>query len=213
VALDDGDLAVELSRALEGAGGRTLHALVESRLGPGRVNPRGAHGRGAPSMRHEAEEYRHAIARLASGVTVVTALDQGRRYAMTASALTSVSLDPILLLVCFARGSDTGRAVRASRRFGLCVLAAERGEEVARRCARKLVGDEDQLDGLAVDEGPGGVPLLAEALAAFVCRVERIVEAGEADVVVGQVEAVVEGPHGAEPIVYFAGGYRRLEPL
>jgi flavin reductase (DIM6/NTAB) family NADH-FMN oxidoreductase RutF len=151
---------------------------------------------------------------LAAGVTIVTAVHDGRRYGMTASALTSVSLEPPLLLVCFARDSDTGRAVRASGRFGVCVLDAARGREIAERCARKLTAGEDQLAGLVLDEGGTGVPLLAGSLASFACRLERVVEAGERDVVVGEVERLSEAPAEAgEPLVWFAGAYRRVAPL
>lgn len=158
--------------------------------------------------------YRQAIGRFATGVSIITAVHDGRCYAMTANALTSVSLDPILLLVCFMRDSDTGAAIRSSGFFGLNILEATRGETIARRCARKLEPGEDQLEGLELVDGPQGLPLIAGCLGHVVCRVERILEAGDHNVVIASVEEFEESDtHEADPIVFFAGRFWRLSPL
>ena len=160
----------------------------------------------------EGVEYRPALGRFAAGVTVVTLAHGGERYAMTASALTSVSLDPILLLVCFDHTTDTGGAVHEARRFGLTVLSREQAA-TARACAVHRTAGVDQLAGLDLRDGPGGVPLLAQGLAHYVCSVERIVRAGEADVVVGEVEWIDTDPAESAPLVFYGERFRGLAPF
>lgn len=160
-----------------------------------------------------AAAYRPAIGRFATGVALVTTVWQERRYAMTASAVTSVSLDPILLLVCLAHDSETGRAVRSSGVFGLSVLSGARGREIAERCAQTTGSDLDQLEGVPlkkVDEGP---PLLEGALAHVTCEVEQTFDGGSHDVVVGSVTSIGTDDRDLDdPLVYFDARYRRLTP-
>ncbi len=160
----------------------------------------------------EGADYRPALGRFLSGVTVVTAAHGEERYAMTASALTSVSLDPILLLVCFGHDSETGRAVREAGRFGLNMLGAD-DAELARTFAvhRGAVGD--QLDSHELREGPRGVPLLAGAMAHSVCVVERVVRGGDHDIVVGEVEWIEDSGVDQAPLVYYEDDFWTLTPF
>ena len=80
-----------------------------------------------------AADFRALIGRFATGVTVITSEHKGRRFATTANSLTSVSLQPLIILVCFAKNSETRRAVMESSKFGVSVLDAERGEALSRR--------------------------------------------------------------------------------
>ncbi len=157
-------------------------------------------------------DYRQALGRFTTGVAVITAQHGGERFAMTASALTSVSLDPILLLVCFSHDSDTRLAVRESGRFGLSVLG-EDSVEAARELATNRPEGVDQLAALEVRAGPGDVPLLAQAVAHCVCSVDRILRAGSHDVVVGAVEWIDQGLDDAGPLVYYGGRFWRLGAL
>ena len=91
--------------------------------------------------------FREAIAHFATGVTVVTTNHEGRPAGMTASAVCSLSLDPVLLVVCIDNRLATHKAIDASKRFAVNVLG-ERDEELARRFARRA---EDKFAG--VDAG------------------------------------------------------------
>src|SRR5947209_20414786 len=82
------------------------------------------------------DEFRDVIGHFASGVTIVTALHDGRAFGTTASAVTSLSLEPPMLLICMNKQSETGRAVAASRRFGVNILGAHQAQ-LAERFARK----------------------------------------------------------------------------
>lgn len=152
------------------------------------------------------------IGRFATGVGIVTANWSGERYAMTANSITSVSTEPLLVLASFMRESDTGDAVRRSARFGLSILEAERGREIAQRCAgkRDLTAAQDQLDGLATVAGPGGVPLITGALECLVCVVEQIHAIGDHDVVIGRATRVAEAEGAGEPLVFYDGSFWRL---
>jgi flavin reductase (DIM6/NTAB) family NADH-FMN oxidoreductase RutF len=155
-------------------------------------------------------EFRRAIGRFATGVTVITATHGGRRYAMTANSVTSASIDPPLVLVCFMHDSETGSAVRASGTFALNVLRAEGGRELARSCARKLAPGEDQLAGVATTSGPGGLPLLDDALEQLACTVVQATVVGDHEVVLARAEPIAPVAADADPLVFYRGAFWRL---
>src|SRR3954452_4193425 len=95
------------------------------------------------------DEFREVISHFASGVTVVTALHDGRKYGMTASAVTSLSLEPPMLLVCMNKQSETGRAVAISKRFGVNILGANQ-VDLAERFAQK---GGDKFAGVPITSG------------------------------------------------------------
>lgn len=160
----------------------------------------------------EDADYRQALARFPTGVTVVTVADGSERFAMTATAVTSVSLDPILLLVCFGHDSATREAVRRSGRFGLSLLGEQDGQ-IARALAVGRDRASDQLADVDLREGAGGVPLLASAIAYIICTVERVVCAGDHDVVVGEVEWIEAGAEETGPLVYYDERFLTLAPF
>jgi flavin reductase (DIM6/NTAB) family NADH-FMN oxidoreductase RutF len=154
-------------------------------------------------------EFRRAMARFATGVTVVTA--RGRHpHAMTANAVSSVSLDPALLLVCIEQDARVHDAVLDDGRFGVSVLAEDQvriSDWLATR-GRPLVG---QLAQVPTVDGPAlGVPLVGGALATFECLVEAAHLAGDHTIVVGAVQALDVDEHREHPLVWFAGEYRGL---
>src|SRR4029079_18526366 len=112
------------------------------------------------------DEFRDVISHFASGVTVITALHDGRSYGTTASAVTSLSLEPPMLLICMNKQSETGRAVALSKRFGVNILGADQAD-LAERFAQK---GGDKFAGVAVTPGKWGEPLFDDALATLECR-------------------------------------------
>ncbi|MGW0631957.1 flavin reductase family protein [Streptomyces sp. NPDC002758] len=149
------------------------------------------------------EEFRDLIGRFASGVTVVTTLSDGIPYGTTASSMTSVSLEPPMLLVSMNRSSRTGRAVVASRHFAVNVLAEDQSE-FASRFARQGSSFTD----LDIARGSRGAPLLPDALATFECRVADELIAGTHVVIIGEVERA--GGRAGMPLAYFRGSFGRL---
>lgn len=152
------------------------------------------------------EAFRDAIGHFASGVTVITAAHGGRRFGSTASAVSSLSLEPPMLLVCLNRQSATGRAVAEAGHFAVNVLAQDQGE-LARRFASRA---DDKFAGLEVTADERGVPLLADALAHYECRVAEHVTGGTHSVFLAEVHAV-RTREGEAPLAYFRGEFGRLE--
>ena len=152
------------------------------------------------------DEFRHVLSHFASGVTVVTTWDaDGRPAGLTASAFTSVSLEPPLILVCVDHKAQSYPALRASGRFAVNILAFEH-EALSRRFASTSA---DKFDGVTYRPGPLGLPLLPEALAHLECRTVHAYPGGDHTIFVGEVESAQA--HEGEPLLYFRGLYTRLD--
>jgi len=141
--------------------------------------------------------FREAISHFATGVTIVTTTFEGRPAGMTASAVCSLSLDPVLMLVCIDNRLATHRAIDASRRFAINVLG-EDGEELARRFARRA---EDKFEGVALRED-SDPPVLAAAIAHFVCDLHERVPGGDHSIFIGEVSSCAAEP-GRRPLLYY----------
>jgi 3-hydroxy-9,10-secoandrosta-1,3,5(10)-triene-9,17-dione monooxygenase reductase component len=151
------------------------------------------------------DHFRSVIGRFPTGVTVVTALGPEGPVGMTANAVASLSLDPLLLLVCFDRGSRTLPVVRESGRFGVNVLAAGQ-ERLARRFAGKLP-EAEKFAGVA-HTLDSGVPVIEGAHAFLGCLLDRLVDGGDHVIGIGAVDSAEAGV--GEPLVWWSGGYSGL---
>jgi 4-nitrophenol 2-monooxygenase / 4-nitrocatechol 4-monooxygenase, reductase component len=151
------------------------------------------------------DEFREVISHFASGVTVITALHDGRPYGTTASAVTSLSLEPPMLLVCMNKASETGRAVAQSKHFGVNILGADQ-VDLAERFAQK---GGDKFAGVPVSSGKWDEPLFDEALATLECRVAEETTGGTHYVFLAEVES--GAARGGAPLAYFKGEFGRLE--
>jgi flavin reductase (DIM6/NTAB) family NADH-FMN oxidoreductase RutF len=155
-----------------------------------------------------ASDFRHAIGHLATGVTVVTSIGaDGEPVGTTASAVTSLSLDPPLLLVCFDRTSLTLQAVRAHGAFVVNVLAEPQRHLSANFARRGLAA---AWDGVRHRPGRTGSPRLDGVLAALECTVEDSLPGGDHEIVLGRVHAVETNGNGAAPLLYWRGAYGTL---
>ena len=148
--------------------------------------------------------FREAIAHFATGVTVITTLYEGKPAGMTASAVSSVSLDPVLLLVCINNRLPTHTAIEASRRFVVNVLG-EGQEDLALRFARPAA---DKFAGVALDPGKE-LPVLADAIAHFVCEVHERFPGGDHSIFTGLVRECAT-LRGKRPLLYFRSGFGAL---
>ncbi|MGX6449017.1 flavin reductase [Patulibacter sp. S7RM1-6] len=154
----------------------------------------------------EARALRDAIGHFATGVTVVTAADAaGQPFGTTANAVSSVSLDPPLVLTCLRRESETLAALRDTGTFVLNVLREEQ-EELARRFARRA--DDRTWDGVAV-EAADGPPRLAGTLATISCSVHDLADGGDHLIVVGRVHHVEHPDDHVAPLLFYRGGFGR----
>jgi 3-hydroxy-9,10-secoandrosta-1,3,5(10)-triene-9,17-dione monooxygenase reductase component len=157
----------------------------------------------APELRRA---YRDTIGRFASGVTIVTTTGPDGPAGMTTNAVTSLSLDPLLLLVCFERRSRTLAAVRASERFAVNVLRFD-DEELARVFASKRVAREKFESVTHVTAH--GVPVLDRALAWIACSLRELLPGGDHVVGIGEVIGMGAGEE-ADPLVFYRGRYTTI---
>ena len=158
------------------------------------------------------DEFRRALGHFASGVTVVTTWDaNGQPTGLTASAVSSVSLDPPLVLVCVSQNANCYPAFRAGGRFAVNVLASDQ-EAIARRFASSSLTPAQKFEGVGYHAGPFGTPVLKDALAEFECSIVHAYPGGDHTIFVGQIEATESrGDVGREPLLYYRGRFNRLE--
>jgi flavin reductase (DIM6/NTAB) family NADH-FMN oxidoreductase RutF len=149
------------------------------------------------------ERFRAVMGRFATGVTVVTAATAEGPVGLTANAVCSLSLDPLLLLVCFDNDARTLPVVRRTGRFGVNVLGADQ-EALARLFASKAP-EREKFAGVA-HTVHDGIPVIEGVLAWVGCRLERLVPGGDHTIGIGAVEAAEAGT--GEPLLWFRGAYR-----
>ena len=125
----------------------------------------------------------------------------------TANAVTSLSLDPPLILVCFDLGSMTLRAIRGHGAFVVNVLAAAQRHLSANFARRGLAADWDEI---RHRHGPAGSPRLEGVLAVLECTVEHCLPGGDHEIVVGRVRHVETSATPVGPLVFFRGAYASL---
>ncbi len=152
-----------------------------------------------------AAETRHALSHFATGVTVVTSRSPAAEpVGTTASAVSSLSLEPPLLLVCLARASVTLAALREYGAFAVNVLAAEQ-HELSGHFARS--GAAASWAVVKHHLSARGLPILAGALASMQCAVERCVDGGDHEIVIGRVHDLHVAGSESEPLVHYRGSY------
>jgi flavin reductase (DIM6/NTAB) family NADH-FMN oxidoreductase RutF len=145
------------------------------------------------------------LGRFATGVTVVTALENGKAHGMTANAFVPVSLDPPLVLVSLSNQSQMRRMLPAAGRSGVSVLAED----------QRLLSDHFagiQTDAVEIQfKTRAGVELLEGAVAHFAVRIIDIYLAGDHTLFVGKVEYF--GHREDKPLLFYAGKYQQLLTL
>lgn len=150
-------------------------------------------------------EFRNALSRFASGVSVVTTSDsQGRFYGITVSAFCSVSLNPPLVLICIEKSTASHYAFRESRAFIVNVLEHSQ-ISLSERFAAPA---PDKFENVAYTPGILGIPSLDGVLANIDCRISEIYEGGDHSVIIGAVESTRVSSGG--PLLYFRGRYGSL---
>ena len=146
---------------------------------------------------------RQAMGQFATGVTLITAQVQDAVHAMTANAVTSVSLEPPLVLVCVGRERAMHGVLEQAGRYGINILSTEQ-EAVARYFARQT----DQEPAYRFLKEPPRAPRLEGALAYLDCRIVQRLPGGDHTIFLAEVEhAEVQG---GDPLLFFAGRYARL---
>ena len=152
----------------------------------------------------ERDRFREVVGHFATGVTVITGADAEGPVGMTANAVCSLSLEPLLFLVCFDTGSRTLPVVRATGRFGVNVLAHDQ-DELAKLFASKR--HERRKFDTVEHELREGVPVIADALAWIVCELRESHAGGDHTIGIGAVTAMGNRAGESEPLVWYRGRY------
>ena len=151
-------------------------------------------------------DFRDAMARFASGVTVVTTRDKGgSAVGFTASAFSSLSLDPPLLLVCLQKDADCYAAFMEAEQFGVSILA-EGQSLIAIRFATKAI---DKWEGTPSERGSvTGIPVIEGAATRLECRLHSRSDGGDHTILIGEVLSA--DANGNEPLLHFNRSYGRF---
>jgi flavin reductase (DIM6/NTAB) family NADH-FMN oxidoreductase RutF len=151
------------------------------------------------------EEFRAALSRFPSGVTVVTTHDnEGRFYGITVSAFSSLSLEPPRVLICVEKTTGSHSALETSRAFVVNILSSGQ-RELSERFASQI---DDKFESVEFSEGIDGIPVLSGCIATLECRLTAAYDGGDHSIFVGEVEKAVV--NDGDPILYFRSDYRSI---
>jgi flavin reductase (DIM6/NTAB) family NADH-FMN oxidoreductase RutF len=153
--------------------------------------------------------YRLAVGRLATGVTIVSSSLSGIDHAMTANAVASVSLEPLLVLVCVEREARFHDAIVQSGVWGVSILPST-GRATADWLATRGRPLHGQLDRVPTHRGVTGVALLDESLATLECESTDTYAGGDHTIVVGRVLSVEISDRPGDALLYYRGRYDSL---
>lgn len=151
------------------------------------------------------ELFRDVFGHFATGVAVITSAGPSGAGGMTANAICSLSLDPLLALVCFENSARTLPIVRDAGRFGINVLSAAQ-ERLAGVFASKLP-ESEKLEGVE-HRMEQGVPIIDGSIAWAACELRELIPGGDHTIGIGKVVSL--GLGGGEPLLWYRGQYRVL---
>jgi flavin reductase (DIM6/NTAB) family NADH-FMN oxidoreductase RutF len=153
--------------------------------------------------------FRDVMGRFATGVTVVTLNVDGELRGMTANAFCSLSLDPMLVLVCVARDASAHELFERAEAFAVNILEVSQ-REVADVFARHG-GQETPMGGFPYTEGVLGCPILEGTLAHTENRIVERYSGGDHTIVVGEAVGMELHRPDGEPLLFFSSSYRRID--
>ena len=153
-------------------------------------------------------ELREAMGHFATGVTVITSVGaDGKPVGTTANAVTSLSLEPPLVLACFELNSVTLAAIRGHGAFAVNVLG-HRQRHLSANFAKR--GLSAVWEGVSHYRGPTGAPRLADVIAVIECTVEHALPGGDHEIIIGRVRHVETSGEGATPLLFWRGEYTAI---
>ncbi|MDN7246352.1 flavin reductase family protein [Planococcus shenhongbingii] len=152
----------------------------------------------------DSREFRNAMGKFATGVTVISTDVKGTYHGMTANGFMSISLDPALVAVSIGEKAQTLQLIKESGRFGVSILTKDQ-LHISKQFAGQVPSDVAFHFDVA-----NGFPLIKEALVQIVCEVEQEIVAGDHTVFIGRVEKMVA--RNGEPLLFSCGKYAELDP-
>lgn len=155
--------------------------------------------------------FRKVMGHFTTGVTVVTALDGDRPYGITVNALSSVSLQPPLVMVALDRRRFLTPIVRVAGRYAVNILAEHQQALSDCFAGAPVEPGREAFCGAAWHPGSTGLPLIDGAIAVLECTVVETFSAGDHDLFIGHVDALVSEQDHPMPLLYYRRRYLRVE--
>jgi flavin reductase (DIM6/NTAB) family NADH-FMN oxidoreductase RutF len=155
------------------------------------------------------EAFRLAMRQLASGVSIVTLGEGDARNGLTATSVSSLSADPPTLIVCVNRSASLYPRLTKGERIGVSVLAAEHSEYADAFAGRAALKGSDRFRDGRWATTAGGVSILVDAIAAFECEIDELVERGSHAIVIGRVLTAHARP-ACGALIYWRGAYDQV---
>lgn len=146
----------------------------------------------------------------ASGVTVVTTVQDDRLRGVTVSAFASISLEPPLVMIALARETATAEMIAAGGVFAVNILSDDQ-EFLSERFAARAPIVNERFEGVPYETAITGAPLLPQSIAWYDCRVEATYDGGDHLIFIGRVVAIGFGDESRQPLLYYANRYARLK--
>ena len=163
-------------------------------------------------MRPDSDLFRKVMGHFATGVTVVTTFYEGAPRGITVNALSSVSLDPPLVMVALDRRRFITPMVHATRRYAVNVVAEHQQALSDCFAGAAVTPDRDAFCGATWTPGEAlGLPLLEGAIATLECAVVQTIPVGDHDLFIGEVIEVTNPEHHPLPLLYYRRHYLRIE--
>jgi flavin reductase (DIM6/NTAB) family NADH-FMN oxidoreductase RutF len=150
--------------------------------------------------------FREVLGHFATGITIVTALEEGVPVGFTCQSFAALSLDPPMVLLAPARSSTSWPRIAKAGAF--CVNILEEHQEAL--CRAFAVPGGDKFDGVAWTPGITGAPVIEGSLAVVECRLGQIFDGGDHELVIGHVEATDIREGG--PLLFYRSGFGRFDP-
>lgn len=154
-------------------------------------------------------DFRKTLGSFPTGVTVITTRGEAHDYGMTATAFSSVSLDPPLVLVCVIAKNDGAELIPANGVFAVNVLSSEQEALSNYFASKDRPRGRDAFSEVPHREEGTGAPIIEGAAAFLDCRLVSTHEEGDHLIFIGEVTALGFDPE-AQPLIFHGGGYRRL---
>jgi 3-hydroxy-9,10-secoandrosta-1,3,5(10)-triene-9,17-dione monooxygenase reductase component len=155
--------------------------------------------------------YREVMGHFATGISVVTALEDSRPHGITVNAFSSVSLDPALVMVALDRRRYITPIVRAAARYAVNVLGADQQALSDCFAHAPVSPGREAFCGATWHAGPTGLPLIDGSIATLECTIVETFSAGDHDLFIGRVDSLQQDDADVVPLLYYRRRYLRIE--
>ncbi len=163
----------------------------------------------ANSLLFSAESFRQVMGAFATGVTIVTTRCGGTIHGLTANSFCSVSLEPMLILVCVDKQAFSHNLIARGRNFAVNILKAAQ-QDLAEKFSNNELNAKQRYEDLVYRTAVTGAPILEESLAWLDCELAAAHDGGDHDIFVGKVLALGKN-ESQPPLLYFQGRYQTLK--